>query len=546
MTDITIVNQQITATITEPDQISVVVTPPSEVLVTLEYAQGPGGSGGSGGGGATVSTDIIDFVEAAQDATGEMVSGNTEDGLSVTYSDTTNKLNFTNTDKGSVAVSEHELATDPHPQYTTETEVQTISNSVATTAANAAVDAHELEADPHPQYQTQTEGDARYSQLNHTHVSTDVTDFVEAAQDAAGAMVTGNNEDGISVTYDDVANKLDFTNTDKGSVAVATHEAASDPHPQYLTQTEGDAAYNVQVLDENVSLTTNLKSLNFIGAGVTSSSTPEGAVTVTVNGGGGGGGSYDLTQLAVDVDGLPLSTPLADDFDINLRDGSTPTVVKVPSVVSEVIIARGSRDNLNNRISTISSLAGTNIAPPVLGRYYDNAFTPAPLTGTVNLSTNRFTAVSYVTPYRWRIDRLGFQLTTAATSGLYRCFIYASNPSDLMPTSQLFVGALELDVSTTGFKEHILDFIFEPDVLYWIGLNGNFTGATAPAIRSLPAGSGKGFGPVAAGDTSYRTGFAKTGVTSTDPLPVLAPVVESDLIALGNQLPLFRMRAAAL
>lgn len=66
----------------------------------------------------------------------------------------------------------------------------------------------------------------------------------EMAQDAAGAMVSGNTEDGVSVAYDDGANKLNFTNTDKGSSAVTAHEAASDPHPQYLTQAEADAAYD--------------------------------------------------------------------------------------------------------------------------------------------------------------------------------------------------------------------------------------------------------------------------------------------------------------
>ena len=65
----------------------------------------------------------------------------------------------------------------------------------------------------------------------------------ERAQDATGTMVTGNTEDGMSVIYDDASGKLNFTNTDKGSTAVATHEAAPDPHPQYLTSTEGNAAY---------------------------------------------------------------------------------------------------------------------------------------------------------------------------------------------------------------------------------------------------------------------------------------------------------------
>lgn len=43
---------------------------------------------------AIPSTQITDFVEAVQDVTGGMVSGSTQNGLSVTYDDATGKLNF--------------------------------------------------------------------------------------------------------------------------------------------------------------------------------------------------------------------------------------------------------------------------------------------------------------------------------------------------------------------------------------------------------------------------------------------------------------------
>ncbi len=59
-----------------------------------------------------------------------------------------------------------------------------------------------LADDDHAQYLNTTRGDARYSQLGHTH-----------SYETAGA--------------------------------VAGHEAAADPHPQYLTAVEGDAAYSL-------------------------------------------------------------------------------------------------------------------------------------------------------------------------------------------------------------------------------------------------------------------------------------------------------------
>jgi hypothetical protein len=46
------------------------------------------------GGGTLTSAAISDFTEAAQDAVGDMFSGNTESGISVVYDDATGKVNF--------------------------------------------------------------------------------------------------------------------------------------------------------------------------------------------------------------------------------------------------------------------------------------------------------------------------------------------------------------------------------------------------------------------------------------------------------------------
>jgi hypothetical protein len=48
---------------------------------------------------------------------------------------------------------------------------------------------------------------------------------------------------GISITDGGANSPMTLDNADRGSVAVTIHEAASDPHPQYLTSAEGDAAY---------------------------------------------------------------------------------------------------------------------------------------------------------------------------------------------------------------------------------------------------------------------------------------------------------------
>ncbi|MGX9958517.1 hypothetical protein ACW0US_07025 [Xanthomonas euvesicatoria] len=68
----------------------------------------------------------------------------------------------------------------------------------------------------------------------------------ERGQDAAGAAVTAGTFDGLTLTYDDAGNRINGTNTDKGSTAIAAHVAQADPHPQYTTNAEAAAAAPVQ------------------------------------------------------------------------------------------------------------------------------------------------------------------------------------------------------------------------------------------------------------------------------------------------------------
>lgn len=56
----------------------------------------------------------------------------------------------------------------------------------------------------------------------------------ERAQDAVGAAIMAGVGDGVTLSYDDSTNTISAINTDKGSVAVASHEAAADPHQQYM------------------------------------------------------------------------------------------------------------------------------------------------------------------------------------------------------------------------------------------------------------------------------------------------------------------------
>lgn len=73
--------------------------------------------------------------------------------------------------------------------------------------------------------------------------------LAESVQDIVGAFILAGT--GITAFYDDGANTLTISNSDRGTTAVATHEAAGDPHPQYTTAAEL-AAY-AQPLDATLS-----------------------------------------------------------------------------------------------------------------------------------------------------------------------------------------------------------------------------------------------------------------------------------------------------
>ena len=109
-----------------------------------------------------VVANITDFTEEVQDTVGAMISGNTENGLTVTYNDTSGKLNFD------------------------------VNDPVITISGEAS-------------------GSATMTNLGNTNIS--VTLDHEAIQDAVGEMLSGNTETGLSVTYNDSSNKIDFALT---------------------------------------------------------------------------------------------------------------------------------------------------------------------------------------------------------------------------------------------------------------------------------------------------------------------------------------------
>ncbi|CAA0103631.1 hypothetical protein [Zhongshania aliphaticivorans] len=171
-------------------------------------------------------TPTIPDTESIQDIIGGMVSGNTETGITVTYEDSDGTLDFILTDGGTAAVGTHE-ATYDHSTYLTETSADALYLGLTAKATDSAL----------------LNGEAASYYLDYTNfTNTPSTIDAEQVEDIVGAMLTGNTETGITVTYDDADGTIDFVLTDGGAAAVSTHESTYD-HDDFVTNTAADAAY---------------------------------------------------------------------------------------------------------------------------------------------------------------------------------------------------------------------------------------------------------------------------------------------------------------
>ena len=193
-------NESVTI-VQSPNSVTVTQSTNTTAAATSNPAAGLGGGGTIQGSlditqnldvDGSLETDAltingVSLLETIQDAVGGMVTGNTETGITVSYEDSDGTLDFA---------------------------VTSVTDENFTTADHAKLDAIEALADVTDTanvVSSLTAGTNITIASDGTISSADTQVTTEQIQDAVGSMLSGNTENGITVTYDDVSNEIDFT-----------------------------------------------------------------------------------------------------------------------------------------------------------------------------------------------------------------------------------------------------------------------------------------------------------------------------------------------
>ncbi len=133
---------------------------------------------------------------------------------------------------------------------------------------------------------------------SHNHTTATLPNFTEDVQDVVGAMIVGNTENGISVTYDDESGKLNF------DVADPVITIDGDVYGQATITNLGDTTIMVDVQPDSVALGTDTTG-DYVKT-----------ITGTTN-------QVNVTGAGTESRDVTLSLPQ------NIHSGATPTFVGV-------------------------------------------------------------------------------------------------------------------------------------------------------------------------------------------------------------------------
>ncbi len=209
-------------------------------------------------------------------------------------------------------------------------------------------------------------------------------------------------------------------------------------------------------------------------------------------------------------------------------------------VAGDIGVSAGSTYRVNGvDVLTPLQLSAQRLLCPILpisGRYYDQSNIGTAYT-TITGAAGRIDLSPICFPTSVAVDRLGVNVTTGVASAVGRVVIYSANAAG-QPATRVFYGASDLDLSTTGAKEHTASFTFQSGVLYWIGFHHSSTAT----ISALPANIIPSLGLTAANATSQVTSVRQT-VTYASGAPLSFGFVAGHLTA-GGTVSSIRFRVA--
>ncbi|CAB5221746.1 hypothetical protein UFOVP359_48 [uncultured Caudovirales phage] len=257
------------------------------------------------------STKISDFNEAVADAVGGMVTSNTESGITVTYQDGDNTLDF------DVADFSITLSGDVSGTAT----VTNLANVDITTAV----------ADD-----------------SHSHTTSTLTGIQEFVEDTASTMITGATHSGISVAYTDnagAAGTLAFTNTDKGSDQNIFKTIAVTGQDSVVADSNTDTLTIAGSTGLTVTTNATSDTITFTNSGVTSIAGTANEIEIS----GTGAGPYTGAITVGLPDNVTIGGKLTITGDLEVNGNTTTVNTATLSVEDNIVL-------LNNGITGSPSL----------------------------------------------------------------------------------------------------------------------------------------------------------------------------------------------
>lgn len=188
--------------------------------------------------------------------------------------------------------------------------------------------------------------------------------------------------------------------------------------------------------------------------------------------------------------------------------------------------------------STYASTARLGDPAPFTAPYVPGAFYDGQATGTASTTltgaAGRIEIAPFIVSRRLTVDQVGLACATAVAGAFCRAVAYASG-ADGWPDALIWQGG-DLDCSTIGAKAGTLTHVFEPHVVYWLGVHHSSTAA----IRANAAAASLSLGLNGPNGSNYFTSLRRT-VTYASGAPATWGFVAAHLAA-NVATPSVRMR----